>query len=49
MKEAVELIETVEETGVIYAYGENYCFMPAPFEMKRLYNIDLILEQEIVR
>lgn len=37
MKEAVELIETVEKTGKIYAYGENYCYMPAPFEMKKLY------------
>ncbi len=37
MKEAVELIEAVEETGKIYAYGENYCYMPAPFEMKKLY------------
>ena len=24
MKEAVELIEAVEETGMLYAYGENY-------------------------
>ena len=24
MKEAVELVEAVEETGKIYAYGENY-------------------------
>ena len=37
MKEAVELIEAVEETGMIYAYGENYCYMPAPYEMRRLY------------
>ncbi len=37
MKEAVELVETVEETGVIYAYGENYCYMPATHEMKKLY------------
>ena len=37
MKEAVELVETVEETGKIYAYGENFCFMPAPYEMKKLY------------
>ena len=37
MKEAVELIETVEETGMVYAYGENYCYMPAPYEMKKLY------------
>ena len=37
MKEAVELIETVEETGKLYAYGENYCYMPAPYEMKKLY------------
>lgn len=37
MKEAVELIEAVEETGKIYAYGENYCYMPGPYEIRRLY------------
>lgn len=37
MKEAVELIEAVEETGNIYAYAENYCYMAAPRTMKRLY------------
>ncbi len=37
MKEAVELIETCEETKVVYAYGENYCYMPATTEMKKLY------------
>ena len=36
MKEAVELIEAVERTGKIYAYGENYCYMPGPREMRRL-------------
>ena len=46
IKEAVELIETVEETGLVYAYGENYCFMPAPFEMKRLYQQGKIGEFE---
>lgn len=46
MKEAVELIETVEETGCIYAYGENYCYMPAPYEMKKLYKEDKIGEFE---
>lgn len=46
MKEAVELIETVEKTGKIYAYGENYCFMPAPAEMKRLYREGVIGEFE---
>ena len=46
MKEAVELIETVEETGLIYAYGENYCYMPAPYEMKRLYKEGRIGEFE---
>ena len=46
MKEAVELIETVEETGLVYAYGENYCYMPAPFEMKRLYKQGKIGEFE---
>lgn len=37
MKEAVELIEAIEESGLVYAYGENYCYMPAPYEMKKLY------------
>ena len=37
MKEAVELVECVERTGKVYAYGENYCYMPAPYEMRRLY------------
>ena len=46
MKEAVELIETVEETGLIYAYGENYCYMPAPMEMKKLYRAGKIGEAE---
>lgn len=46
MKEAVELIETVEKTGMIYAYGENYCYMPAPYEMKKLYNSNKIGEFE---
>ena len=46
MKEAVELVESVEETGMVYAYGENYCYMPAPLEMKRLYQQDKIGELE---
>ena len=35
LKEAVELIETVERTGKEYLYLENYCFMPGPFEMRK--------------
>jgi predicted dehydrogenase len=46
MKEAVELIECVEETGMIYAYGENYCYMPGPYEMKELYRAGKIGEFE---
>lgn len=46
MKEAVELIETVEETGLIYGYGENYCYMPAPYEMKVQYEKGKIGEFE---
>lgn len=46
MKEAVELVEAVEKTEKIYAYGENYCFMPAPAEMKRLYRKGRIGEFE---
>ena len=37
MKEAVELVETVEQTGKVYCYGENYCYLPATREMKKLY------------
>ena len=37
MKEAVALVEAVEESGLVYAYGENYCYMPASYEMKKLY------------
>lgn len=46
MKEAVELIETVEQTGRIYAYGENYCYMPATREMRKLYQQGLVGEFE---
>lgn len=46
MKEAVELIEAVEETGKVYAYGENYCYMPVSYEMKKLYNEGKIGELE---
>ena len=46
MKEAVELVECVERTGKIYAYGENYCYMPAPYEMRRLYKENKIGELE---
>ncbi len=46
MKEAVELIETIEETGKIYAYGENYCYMYAPYEMRKLYKEGKIGEFE---
>ncbi len=37
MKEGVELIETVERTGKIYAYAENYCYTPTRWEMRRRY------------
>lgn len=37
MKEAVELVETVEETGKEYMYGENCCYMPGPRKMKKLF------------
>ena len=33
--EAVELVETIEETGLTYAYAENYVYMPGPYEMKK--------------
>lgn len=46
MKEAVELIEAVEESGLVYAYGENYCYMHAPYEMRKLYREGKIGEFE---
>lgn len=33
----VKLVETVEQTGLIYSYAENYCYMKAPFEMWKRY------------
>ena len=46
MKEAVELVEAVEATGMTYAYAENYCYMAAPYEMRRLYREGKIGEFE---
>lgn len=36
MREAVELIEAVEQSGKLYIYGENYVHMPVIREMRRL-------------
>lgn len=44
LKEAVELIETVEETGKKYYFLENYCYLPAVAEMRRLYQAGAIGE-----
>lgn len=38
LAEAVELIDAIEKSGLVYAYAENYCYMPAPKEMRRLYH-----------
>ncbi len=37
MAQAVQLIETVERTGLVYTYAENYCYMQRTFEMWRRY------------
>ncbi len=37
MAQAVQLIETVERTGLVYTYAENYCYMTCTFEMWRRY------------
>lgn len=37
LAEAVELCETVERTGKVYAYAENYCYTAARMEMKKRY------------
>lgn len=46
MKQAVELCEAVEKSGKIYAYAENYCYMPATYEMKKLYKSGAVGEFE---
>ncbi len=37
MKEAVELIEAVERTGMTYSYAENYCYTAVRWEMRERY------------
>ena len=37
MAQAVELIEAVEQSGKVYAYAENYCYMKDTFEMWKTY------------
>jgi Predicted dehydrogenases and related proteins len=37
MAQAVELIEAVEQSGKVYAYAENYCYMRHAFEMWQRY------------
>jgi len=44
--EAVALGEAVEKTGKIYDYAENYCYMVAPREMRRLYKSGALGEFE---
>ncbi len=36
LKEGVQLVEAVEETGMIYAYAENYAYMPCNMEMRKM-------------
>lgn len=42
MAQAVELVETVERTGLVYAYDENYCYRPDTFEMYKRYQTGVI-------
>jgi len=37
MAQAVGLIEAAEDSGMVYAYAENYCYMRGPMEMRRRY------------
>ncbi len=46
MAEAVQLVEAVEKSGLIYGYAENYCYMPATYEMRKLYREGKIGELE---
>jgi len=38
MKEAVELCDAAEEGGAIYAYGENYCYLPRTLAIKAMFD-----------
>ena len=46
MAEAVALVEAVEGSKAVYAYAENYCFMPAPYRMRELYRQGVLGEFE---
>ncbi len=46
LAQGVELVEAVEKSNKIYAYAENYCFMPAPREMRKLYRAGTLGEFE---
>lgn len=37
LAQAVELIETVEQSGLVYTYAENYCYMAHSFDLWRRY------------
>ena len=44
--QAVELVETIEATGLTYAYAENYVYMTGPNEIKKRYKDGQIGELE---
>ena len=46
LRECVELVEAVEQHRGLYCYAENYCYMSAPRELKRLYQKGLLGELE---
>ena len=46
MAQAVELVETVERTGLVYAYAENYCYRQDAFEMWQKYEEGAIGEAQ---
>ena len=38
MKEAVDLCEAAEESRAVYAYGENYCYLPHLLAIKKMFD-----------
>lgn len=46
LAEGVALIEAVERSKKLYAFAENYCYMPAPREMRKLYRSGALGEFE---
>jgi len=44
LQEACALCDAVEDSGKLYAYGENYCYLPTVLEMRRIFDSGMLGE-----